>query len=693
MAVLEKIRVKFGLAISIIIALALLSFIIDPSTLESALHSMSSKYDVGRIDGKSISYTDFQEEVDKYTTINELLSGSSVQNEESQKQIRDAAWQSLLDKFMFIKNAKAAGINVGEEEMLSLTTGDNISPILLQSGIFADENGNFSSEALVNFVKQIDTDETGRLRTYWNYLQNTIYTQQFYSKYGSLFTNGGLSNALQLEDLMSLNNTTADFDYVQVMYPYLRDSTITVTGKEITDFYKAHKNFFKQKANRDIEYVVFEVVPSERDIEAANEAVASVFDEFCTTDNMKAFLLKNSDRSLSNYWYKAGELSPINSEIDDEIFNQGKEISSIVREGNKFYAARVMENAMVPDSIYVKHILLQGTDAATLADSLVGVVAKGENFANLVAEFSADQSSADGGVIGNIGWMTQTYTIPGFESAITAEVNKPFVLKTQYGTHVVVVSEKTKPVAKKQVAIIEKEALASKETFNNFYAQANNFATIANGSYEGYQKALDTTKVYSHSQTITEATSNYGSIDQAKEVTRWVFDAKAGKASNIITVNNNYFFVVALKTIHKEGYAPINEVSRAINETIYSQKLQEKVTAETAAKISGLTTIEAIAEALKTEINHRPSGSLASAQLDPALIGAVQVTEIGKISNAVQGNIGAYVVKVNDKQVENFYTEEDAKNYGYQKSQYTSQQVVPVMMENGDVQDNRERFF
>ena len=43
MAVLEKIRVKFGLVISIIIALALLSFIIDPNTLGSAINSMSSK--------------------------------------------------------------------------------------------------------------------------------------------------------------------------------------------------------------------------------------------------------------------------------------------------------------------------------------------------------------------------------------------------------------------------------------------------------------------------------------------------------------------------------------------------------------------------------------------------------------------------------------------------------------------------
>ena len=47
MAVLQNIRVKFGLVISIIIALALLSFIIDPTTLSTALQSMSSKYDVG----------------------------------------------------------------------------------------------------------------------------------------------------------------------------------------------------------------------------------------------------------------------------------------------------------------------------------------------------------------------------------------------------------------------------------------------------------------------------------------------------------------------------------------------------------------------------------------------------------------------------------------------------------------------
>lgn len=60
MAVLEKIRVKMGVFITAIIGLALLSFIIDAETLNSAISMFSSKYDVGEMNGKSISYQDFQ---------------------------------------------------------------------------------------------------------------------------------------------------------------------------------------------------------------------------------------------------------------------------------------------------------------------------------------------------------------------------------------------------------------------------------------------------------------------------------------------------------------------------------------------------------------------------------------------------------------------------------------------------------
>ena len=163
MAVLQTLRTKFGLAISIIVALGLLSFIIDPGQIQSAVQSMSSKYDVGEINGKSISYTDFQADVERYTTLNELMTGTSASSEEEQTNIRNTAWQALIDKYLLVKEAKAAGINVGEAEMVDLTTGNNPSPVLLQNSMFVDESGSFSPSQIVEFVKSIDSDASGNL--------------------------------------------------------------------------------------------------------------------------------------------------------------------------------------------------------------------------------------------------------------------------------------------------------------------------------------------------------------------------------------------------------------------------------------------------------------------------------------------------------------------------------------------------
>ena len=144
MAVLETIRVKLGILITVLIAVALLSFIIDPNTLQSVSSSMSSKYDVGNIDGKAISYNDFQADVEKFTTINEIISGSSVSSEQQHQAVRNAAWQSLVDKYLFVKNAQAAGINVGEQEIVGILSGDVDSPVFTQNPMFYDENGNYS---------------------------------------------------------------------------------------------------------------------------------------------------------------------------------------------------------------------------------------------------------------------------------------------------------------------------------------------------------------------------------------------------------------------------------------------------------------------------------------------------------------------------------------------------------------------
>lgn len=698
MAILQKTREKAGLAISIIIALALLSFIIDPQTLDTALNAMSSKNDVGNIDGKKVTYTDFQQELDKYTVINEMVTGSTTQTEEQQEQLRNAAWQGLVDKYLFVKNASAAGIRVGEEEMRELLAGDMVSPVIAQNPAFMDENGNFSPEAVRNLTEGISQDQTGRLAQYWNYVQNTVYTQQFYTKYGSLFNGSNIQNPLMLRRAVAENNNSTNVDFVMVPVSYAQDTTIQVTDAEIKKYYEDHKDMFRQNESRDMEYVVFEVKPSEADIEAANASMNEVYDEFATTDNMKSFLARNSERSSSEYWYKAGELSTVNRDVNDFVF-ANEEGTSPVYPGNsnKFYAARIMATAQVPDSVYVRHILLQGVNADAQADSILNVLSKGGNFANLVASHSADTGSSADGELGNIGWMTQNYMIPGFESVLTSKTGRPFILKTQYGTHVVEVTRATEPVEKKQVAILEKTAIASGETFNSYYADATKFAGLCKGKYENYKAAVDSMGVYSHPlNNVAESNSNYGSIGHAKEVTRWIFDNKPGKVSEIITVDNNYLFIATVKAIHEEGIATLKETSSVIRQRLYADKASEKLAADVAAKIEGLTDLQAIAEKLGSTVSSNVEvrfASMAGQGLDPKFIGAASVAPEGQICGPVAGSIGAYVFKVNSRDTGAFYTEDDARNAHTQYDSYMDQMIVPIMMTEAEVKDNRARFF
>ena len=285
--------------------------------------------------------------------------------------------------------------------------------------------------------------------------------------------------------------------------------------------------------------------------------------------------------------------------------------------------------------------------------------------------------------------------IPGFESVLTAKVGVPTVLTTQYGTHIVEVTKATKPVLMKKVGLFQKETLASKETFNAFYNKANRLATIAAGKIENFKAAVDSTGTYAHPMTITEATDTYGSIGHAKEVTRWAFDNKPGKVSQIITVDNNYFFVVAVKQAHKEGTPEINEVAPSIREQLYAEKYAEARKEDVAKKIEGLNDLQAMAEKLNTTVSNEEgvAFSAMSRSLDPKFIGAIAASKEGEIVGPVAGSYGGYVFKVTGRDTGSYYTEDDARNYNTQLASYLSRMILPVMMNDADVKDNRARFY
>jgi peptidyl-prolyl cis-trans isomerase D len=492
----------------------------------------------------------------------------------------------------------------------------------------------------------MEEDNSGRLALVWDYMQNSIVNAQFYNKYNALFQASGTENAIQMRRAIDDNNVTSNVEFVMAPHAMMRDTSIVISDQEIKKYYDNHLNFYRQKASREIEYAVFQVVPSAEDIAATNADFVRLYDEFATTDNVRAFLQRNSDRQYTDRWFKNGELRSVNADIDDFVTANASGVSPVYTKDNNFFAARILGQASLPDSVYVRHMLFQGTDANHLADSLIAVLKKGGDFSSLAALYSLDKNSADNGELGNLGF--------------------------------------------------EKETLSSKETFNKFYNDANRLATLAAGSYKNYKAACDSIGIYSHPQTITEATSNYGTINHAKEVTRWAFDHKPGTASNIITVDNNYFFVVAVKKANKEGYADLADVAEQIRSNLYSQRFSEKQAEEVGAKIAGLTDIQSVAEVLGSPVSTQEDVSFASSlarSMDGSFVGAIAGAEVDKLTGPIAGSYGTYVFKVTDRNTGSYYTEEDAIAYRNQVNAYFSQMLLSVMQGDFDVKDYRERFF
>ena len=695
MAVLEKIRVKMGAFITALIAIALLSFVIDPSTLQSAMSMFSSKYDVGEINGEGITYQEYQQKVDYFTKIYQLSAGTTTSNEQTQEAINNTAWQNEITNRVLVPAVENAGITLGEEELYDLTQGSSISPVLMAEAAFVGEDGAFSKQKVVDFVQAIGQDASGQLGMYWNFLEDNIVKDHMYTKYLSLLEKSMYMSPVELNKAIAENNTTYNVDFIVKPFGFSLDSSIVVSKQEVADYYNKNKEMFKQVESRDLEYVVFEVVPSEADLDAARDDFDKAYNEFVAAENMKNFLARNSDVPYNPYFYKAGELATIAAELEDfaAAAKVGESLAPFQQE-NTFIAAKVMDIKQMPDSVFVKHILLQGADEAK-ADSLLAVAKKGD-FAQLAAAHSADRNP-NVAEAGDLGWLTQQYMIPGMESVLSAKKGELMTMKTQYGTHIVKVTDITKPVRKAQVAILVKEAVASKATYSDFYAKANDIASKSEGNIEKFNAAAKemSVPVYPAIRVLPGA-KTLANYQHTREISRWANESKVGDVSPIITVDNKYFFVVALTAIHPEGYADINEVYSDIQNVLMIEKKGQKVAEETKATVAGANTIEEVAEKLGTTVSNQSGmafSSLTSQQLDPKFIGAVAGAPVSTLVGPVVGDLGVYYFTVKDKETGAFYTEDDAKSRNAQVFSTVARFIPSIITQDAGIVDSRYKFY
>ncbi len=697
MAVLEKIRVQMGIFITVLIAIALLSFIIDPNTLQSALSMFSSKNDVGEMNGQDITYMEYSKKLEYLTNLQQALTGTSSLDEQAQEAVAQGTWQAFMKELVYMPAMNKAGINLGNEEIFDMAQGREISNILLNDAIFRGEDGSFDRSRFATFVQNAAADPDGIVGQYWVFLQENMATDRIFSKYSSLLQKSNIITPVELRRNMEENNLTANVRFVLVPVSFARDSSITVSAQEIEKYYQDHKHLYKQAATRDIEYVVFPIEPSLKDLNDAQDDIEKVYTEFTTTDNLRQFLARNSDKPLDTYYYKPGELTSVSAVLDSFAFNAAiKDVLPVYKDGNLFRAARIASIKQLPDSVYVNHILIQRTsmvEANKVADSLLNVLAAApQRFEELAAEFSADKNPNVGP--GEIGWFVQKAFIPGMESVFEAPLNKPYLIETQYGVHIAKVTKRTEPQKKVQLAVLVKEAVAGKETYQTIYSQANTLATGSKDIQSFNEVAASNNWHPVPASGVAQSAKMISGYENMRELVRWAFDAKQGDVSQVISVENKYFFVAAVSGIHEEGVPTLAEKRAEIESLITMEKKMDKIYNQVKEELTAYNTLESWAEATQKTISTQNGLAFASTQqTDPKFAGAVTGAPDNTLCGPIKGEIGVYVFQVDERVDGAYYTEQDARQLATYMSNIQVQMVPSVLQQNAGVKDNRAKFF
>lgn len=484
------------------------------------------------------------------------------------------------------------------------------------------------------------------------------------------------------------NNVLSSVDFVLSPLGFERDTTITVSSREIKEYYKARKELFTRPATRNIEYVLYEVVPSDEDIERQTEAFNELYAEFAVADNPKNFIALNSDRKWDPYYYTEEQLES-EPHFQAVAFGRNAPVVSEISSGeNQLAAARLSDIKMMADSARVLYAAFP-LENETEADELL---ARALKMREPSEEFS------------EMGWITQdvlSYTgMEGFEKALEPATGKAYKIKnaTSNVCLVIYVAERTKAQKKAQLATFVKNIIPSEETYRDFQIKATDLADRSDGDYDKFAQIVREEQLpVIPVNGLLQTTERIGVVDNARSVVHWAFDrkTKSGEVSDVISVDNKYYFVAAVTAVYKEGTIPLSDIRQDIVYTITAEKQIEKMASAIGEQIEGCTTMEQVAEVLGTTVSHQDGITFGTTlqQLDPKFIGAVASAQPGVISGPVAGDIGVYVFQVIDRQTGTFYTEGDVQRALSRKSAYQTQLLQQVMSETVEIKDNRARFF
>ena len=704
MAAIGSIR-KHSTLLVIVIGGALVAFILGDFLKKNNRRDVNA----GKVNGVEITIMEFNNKLDQnIASAKKQQRVKSLSTNETFR-IRQQTWDQMVRKILMDEQYKDLGITVTADEMFNLIQGPNPHPLIKQYFV-NPKTGRYDRNLVIQYLQNFNRLPEAAQQQ-WINLENYIKADQMRQKYNALISESYYVPKALAQELYNEQNTTAGIEYVAARYSNVPDSKITVTDADYQRYYNAHKQEFKQKNGRAIEYVAFNVLPSKTDIaKARKEAIATQID-FEATSNPNQFAHANTDHPYDTSWLKEGQLPP---PIDSIMFHSKVgTVSNPVMRNNTFMMARLLKVAVRPDSMRASHILISfkgamrvnpsvtrtKEEAKKLADSLYNVLRRNP------AKFKmlADKYSNDGSVTanhGNLGWFRDGRMVPAFnEAVVNTKVGHFTVAESPFGFHVIKVTGKKDFSRKVKVAMITQDIIASNATYQNVFAKASKIASEAHN-----QKTFESIAKKDHLQLrvmprMDESTYYIPGLENARSVVRWAFKSgtDVGTVSNVFDLEGQYA-VAVITNEFEAGIPSLEEVKNEIKPFVINQVKGRYLAKKIKAFRGNLTKIAVALNSRKQSMNNLTfnTRNIVGFGMEDKVIGTIFGMKDGSTSQPLVGNAATFVVKLDALQKAGKLPDYNAFVSSYQNAfkQRVQQDYPYVAIKNAaDIVDNRITFY
>jgi len=702
MATLQKLRNRMGALVAVVIGLALLAFILGDFLNSGSSMMTSKRFEIAEIDGKSISYQDFQARVDASVENYKTNSGQQSPDESALVSIRNQVWNNLLNEFIMMDQFEELGLACSGDELFDMIQGSNIHPQISSAPIFQNEiTGSFDRSLVIQFLKNMESDPTGRTQAAWVEFEKQLQNDRVYTKYQNMIMKGLYITSDMVERDHFAAQRKFNFSYVSKRFSLLPDSVVTVERADVEKYYNEHKDEFNQDATRDIAYVTFDVVPTEADDKVVEDWISNEKPELVRIENTEQYINLNGDTGFdANYYAILNLEEAIQAWAQEAAIN---EVYGPYKVDDVWKLAKLVDINMVPDSVRASHILIQANETVSLdaaqatADSLVNLIENGADFVALAAEFGSDGTAQNGG---DLNWFVQGAMVPEFnEACFFGEKGDLTTVTTQFGVHVLKVTDQSPKTEKWQVGILDRAITPGQETYQNIYSQASRFAaTYSNGEkFEEGVLAENLTKRVANN--IRPEDRVVTGLENPRRMIIDAYEAKEGDLLDLYEFGNR-FVLAKVTVVREEGVAPLDQVYGEVESLVINEAKADYLTNQITEIRKTNSTLEDIATALDTDVRTAAevtfgAFSIPGIGVEPVISAALTQLDPNTVSEALTGTNGVFVIQVTQRiepeQQLNFA--ENRQRLSQALTSRAGYQAFGALEKTAKVVDNRNKFY